>query len=70
MKITINIGKRTAKHIAFPHTFYDGCGETEIVMKKVQKEIDKVLSKTRPKGRPLKRKNIIAVKCNFGIKRC
>ena len=41
MKITIDIGKRTADHIKSPHTFYDSCGEVEIVMKKVQREVDK-----------------------------
>jgi len=41
MKITINIGKRTAEHISSPHTFYNCCRETEIVMKKIQKEVDK-----------------------------
>ena len=49
MKITIDIGKQTSKHISSPHDFYDCCGEVEIVMKKIQKEIDKLLLKTKAK---------------------
>ena len=41
MKITIEIGQKTAKHIRKPHSFYECCGEAEIVLKKVQREIEK-----------------------------
>jgi len=39
MRITITINKRTAKHLEDGHDWYDCCGETEIVMKKIQKQI-------------------------------
>ena len=42
MKIEINISKKIANHIRSPHTFYDCCSEAEEVLKKVQKQIDKV----------------------------
>ena len=45
MRITITINKRTAKHLEDGHDWYDCCGETEIVMKKIQKQIQ--LSKQR-----------------------
>ena len=41
MKVTININKKTAKHLESPHTFHDECGEACEVLYKVQKEIDK-----------------------------
>lgn len=47
MKIEIEINKKVAKHLASPHTFYDGCEEENTVMRKVQKEIDKKLEKKR-----------------------
>jgi len=43
MKIEIIINKETAEHIRSPHTFYDCCGESEVVLKKVQNEINKKL---------------------------
>ena len=49
MKITIEISKRVAKHIASPHTFYDSCSEVEEVMKKVQEKVDKALAQQKSK---------------------
>jgi len=43
IKITIDVGERTARHLDYPHTFYYGCLEENIVMKKVQNEIHKKL---------------------------
>ena len=43
MEITIKISRKLAKHISSPHTFWDGCEEEQMIMEKVQKEIDKKL---------------------------
>jgi hypothetical protein len=42
MKIRIDITKEEAEHLQSPHTFYDECVPVGNVMKKVQKEIDKI----------------------------
>jgi len=47
IEIKINVTLRTLRHVASPHTFFDECGQTEIVMKKVQKEADKILKKRK-----------------------
>lgn len=41
MEITIKINRNIASHLQSPHTFYDGCEEENIIMRKIQKEIDK-----------------------------
>lgn len=43
MRITITIDKELAEHLRSPHTFMDECEQACIVLRKVQKEIDKVL---------------------------
>ena len=49
MKIQINITQREANHLKSPHTFYDECERACIVLRKVQKDIDK-----RPNRRAIK----------------
>ena len=43
MKITINLTKEEMEHLKSPHTFYDECEYGCIVLRKLQKEIDKSL---------------------------
>ncbi len=45
IKVTIEISRKIANHIRSPHTFCDGCGESETVLNKVQAEVDKALQK-------------------------
>jgi len=47
MKITITINKITAEHLKSPHSFTDGCEDSNEVLYLIQKQIDKKLESQR-----------------------
>lgn len=51
MKITINVDMETSEHLRSPHSFHDECEEACVVLRKVQKEIDKTPVRKKKKFR-------------------
>ncbi len=47
MKITINISKKTAKHIRSPHSFMNECSEACDVLYEVQRKVNLILAKRK-----------------------